>query len=388
MPIIEVHETKIPLIVGLSSVILFSIALFCAVLSSVVEDDDIQYAVICTLIFGTFILVGCYLIADYFRRKLLLYPDHLTYTPAVGKTRTISYQEIRSLKLRAERCVLYSQEGKKLAVFETNMTGSLNAVCYLNSKGIFIDEKQNPRSKNAEAKKQADIAYISSRWTKEQIMKEKKAVRIIGTTLLLLAASSLLLPMKWTVFVCALTLLFSYSLYLYFYPRMIFEESKKCDEYHIAFPAWAAWLCALSLMLISSNLNFGENMWLLFSLILTGLLSIPYFLIQMIRRKKESLLKITGMIFLLFFFTLPCTPAINYAATFSSPSHETVFISEKETHRNSRSGTSYYFCFTWQDKEQNMQVSESLYNSLKEGDPVRICIRKSIFGMEYYILHK
>ncbi len=126
-------------------------------------------------------------------------------------------------------------------------------------------------------------------------MKEKKAVRIIGIALLLLAASSLLMPMKWTVFVCVLTLLFSYSLYLYFYPRIIFEESKKCDEYHIAFPAWAVWLCFLFLIPISSNLNFRENMWLLLSLILTGLLSIPYFLIQMIRKKRESL-----SVFLLF----------------------------------------------------------------------------------------
>ncbi len=219
-------------------------------------------------------------------------------------------------------------------------------------------------------------------------MKEKKAVRIIGIALLLLAASSLLMPMKWTVFVCALTLLFSYSLYLYFYPKMIFKESKKCDEYHIAFPAWAVWLCFLFLIPISSNLNFRENMWLLLSLILTGLLSIPYFLIQMIRRKKESVLKMAGIIFLLFFFAFLSTPAINYATAFGSPSHETVFISEKETHRNSHNTTSYFFHFTWQDKEQNMQVSESLYNSLKEGDPVRICIRKSIFGMEYYILHK
>ncbi len=133
MPVIEVHETKIPLIAGLTSVILFSIALFCAVLSSAVKGDILS-AVICTLIFGAFILAGNYLIADYFRRKLLLYPDHLTYTPAVGKTRTISYQEIQVLKWRAERCVLYSQEGKRLAAFETNMTDSLNAVCYLNSK--------------------------------------------------------------------------------------------------------------------------------------------------------------------------------------------------------------------------------------------------------------
>ncbi len=387
MPVIEVHETKIPLIAGLTSVILFSIALFCAVLSSAVKGD-IPSAVICTLIFGAFILAGNYLIADYFRRKLLLYPDHLTYTPAVGKTRTISYQEIQVLKWQAERCVLYSREGKRLAAFETNMTDSLNAVCYLNSKGIFIDEKQNPRFKNADAKKQADIAYISSRWTKEQIMKEKKAVRIIGIALLLLTASSFLLSMKWRIFVYALTLLFSYSLYLYFYPKMIFKESKKCDEYHIAFPAWAVWLCFLFLIPISSNLNFRENMWLLLSLILTGLLSIPYFLIQMIRKKRESLLKMAGIIFLLFFFAFLSTPAINYAATFSSPSHETVFISEKEIHRNSHNTTSYYFHFTWQDKEQNMQVSKSLYNSLKEGDPVRICIRKSIFGMEYYILHK
>lgn len=57
-------------------------------------------------------------------------------------------------------------------------------------------------------------------------------------------------------------------------------------------------------------------------------------------------------------------------------------IPEKEKHRGSHTAH-YYVTAIWRDERQRMTVSKSLYESVSPGDSVRVCLRKSIFGVEY-----
>ncbi len=388
--VVSVREKKLPLVVGIVDAVFFCLLCILSVYTGL-KDNDLSTVILCGTIFGLFTLLGLYLILDYFRRRLVLYTGYLSYTPAVGKTRTYYYHEVAFICSRGERLLLYSHTGQKLLSIEINMRGWEEALFYFYEKGILVEERNVPLKlpvlKKLRLKSHRE--YIEKRWSEKRIAGERKMVRITGAvTALLCIVALFLLPVKGRLLVCILMMLLNYMLYLFLYPKVIMEERKKCDAWHIPLSFWPYIVGGGLLILFDTDLNIENEAYLLHSTyMMLGLLA-PYLLTLLVKRIRESFFKcllVAGALYLLAF---AMAPSANYIATIDRPVHETVTVLEKESEFRSGSGTEYYFRILWQGREQKTGVPRGLYDSTAEGDEVTLCLRKSIFGMEYWLLHE
>ncbi len=188
------------------------------------------------------------------------------------------------------------------------------------------------------------------------------------------------------VAVWILILLFNYGMFLVFYPKMILEKEKDCDAHHLPFPVLSSGISLLFLLTFSDTLNVEAGKWLPMSAVCLLVLLLPFLLILHIRRIRVRPLSLLLTVILLAFLSFALFLPVNYITAAGRPVHESVTILEKEKHRGSHT-THYYVTAIWRDERQKMTVPKSLYESVSQGDSVRVCLRKSIFGVEYWQVH-
>lgn len=386
MEIVKVHESRLLLIIGIICSLVFSIFPIAMLL------DYSIYLLFLFPIWGGFLFLSIFMILSYFRREVLFYSDHFTYTPALGKKRTYTYYALTSIQLHRERCLLLTSDGQKPASFELNMRGSTEALQYLSGEWLIPVETKDTLLKLPDKfyrKPAAENEWISARWSKEKLAKEKKAVRILNICAAVLCIPVLFLPSKVYLSVYLLVLLFDYLMYLFFYPRMIAVGSRKeCDDCHLPYPLVSTMIAMLFLANVSTFIHISDGVVLKHTLVLFLFLLIPYILILLVRKIKESVCRMLFVTVVLFIFSFLSVIPINYIATTTKPVHEAVVVEEKSTNSSGRGGTDYYFRFVFREEETKMEVSKNLYNNTETGDCVRVCIRNSIFGMEYYVVHE
>ena len=109
-------DSIIILIISILCTLFFAV---CLVLStaSYLGKNDMESLTLCALIFGGFTLLGLLLTVYCIRRRLVLYDSYAAYTPSFGRTRRFSYSEIQSVVQKREKFIIYSYDGRKLAVF-------------------------------------------------------------------------------------------------------------------------------------------------------------------------------------------------------------------------------------------------------------------------------
>lgn len=392
---VKLRDSKAFLIIDIFGILFFA---FCLMLSTIsgLRKQDMETLLICIPVFGGFTLL-CALMLPYFcRRKLLLYDKYVSYTPAYGKIRTFSYSEIGYILPKNEKFIIYSYDGRKLAVFENNMPAFPAACDYLMERNVRFAPPTplrpvSPMKKKAQEWNQSlnltDMdSYIASHWSPQTIQKQKKITRILRILLVILSLLSVLLSGKRRLTACMLILLFNYALCLVLYPKITMESGKKCDERHITAPFWSNAVSMLLLVDFLQLINMEEGWWLPMSIVLTVILLLPCLLMLWRRKIKEHPLKLLFMAVTLFVFSLISAPALSYV-TAGAPTHDTVQVLEKESHRNTN--TTYYSVMViWRGELQKMNVSGRLYRSVKEGDNVRVCVRESIFGQELWRIHR
>lgn len=137
---IVVKESKLPLIVGIISSIIFTLFLIFSLLTSIFNKDWFTI-IFCTITFGSLDSLAIYLILDYHNRKLILYEDHFTYTTFLGNTISYLYSQIQHIEESYTTSTNYkiiSHNGKKIASFEDNMLNSILAISFLKEQGILF----------------------------------------------------------------------------------------------------------------------------------------------------------------------------------------------------------------------------------------------------------
>lgn len=342
-------------------------------------------------------MLGIFLFIDFFRRKLILTSSCLRYVPAIGKSRTFYYDDIERIVTKREQFVMYSHEGKRLASFELNMNGCIEALYYLQKRQLSFTDKKKTSSHQRGASfftkpgrcpgSNSHMDYLF-KWSPSEIARQRKIIRILGILTTVLCFAAFILPLKWMFFTLLSIPLFYYCLYLWLFPKMILTDTKNCDEYHIPFPVFSCAIASLILLNFIHRINMPMRTWMTFSLASAIILLIPYLIMLCIKRIKEHPLKLFSAACIFFLISMVMCHAINYITVFDSPKHDFVIVTEKHDSRSSKSGTNYYFRFVWHGDEQNMGVSKSLYESTDVGDVIKVCSRKSIFGVEFQILHK
>lgn len=136
MEVAEVRESKFLIGICLICAIIGGL-IFCFCLSAYAKGEN--NADIGTLLtFGLFFLFTSLFVFCLARRKLALYAGYAFYIPYLGRKRMFSYHDVRKIKFSpfSHQYQFIGQDGKKLAVFEFNMTGSIDALYYLEKRGI------------------------------------------------------------------------------------------------------------------------------------------------------------------------------------------------------------------------------------------------------------
>ena len=408
-----VKDSIIILIISILCTLFFAV---CLVLStaSYLGKNDMESLTLCALIFGGFTLLGLLLTVYCIRRRLVLYDSYAAYTPSFGRTRRFSYSEIQSVVQKREKFIIYSYDGRKLAVFENNMPAFFETLCFLDEKyvkivpagsaagaGADMASGTSPdaafgaapgttfRQKMADFNKRLNLtdkdAYLRARCSAEAVGKQRKIIRAVHIALIILSLSALFLPLKGRLAVYILTLLFPYFVFLFFYPKLTLEKARNCDEYHIPFPMAACFVSLLFSLSFVTTTNMEDNTWIFASAVLLFILLIPCLVMLRLRRIKEHPLLLIGLAAVLFFLSFFLMPAACYV-TSGKPVHDTVIVLDKDSYRGSHT-TSYDIAVVWRGREQKMDVSNSLYKSVEIGDTVRVCVRKSLLGVEIWRVH-
>lgn len=383
-----VREPKLPLVIGILGAVFFIPLyilgmIYTARISSNI-GEFLGLTAIFTLSFGLLCFVSIYLILSYFRRKLVISDGTFSYTPAIGRTRSFHYSDIKQITLDIQASVkLISHEGKRLAVFELNMLGSAPALSYLESLGI--PSKKSRLAQCLSARKPTRIKeekeYILAHWDQETIIREKKLCRIIYFALAALFLLALLMPQNLKLACFLFIPHFCYGMYLFLYPKMTVERT---DSYQISFPLFLCLIDAIFLFSFGKTLNMEYTVFfIIYNLILTCF----YLLTLLIRKRREHIGKFLSVLFSVMFLSLLSSPVINVVTTFEQGNLETVTILELKIHQSSHSGTKYQLVVEVQDKPQAFVVSRELYSSVATGDSVTLCRRQSVFGVEWVVLY-
>lgn len=105
-----------------------------------------------------------------------------------------------------------------------------------------------------------------------------------------------------------------------------------------------------------------------------------------IREKTGKMATVAMAILLIIICT---TDYLNNALTFTAENHENVIALEKDTSKSSKGLRRYYADVVIDGKKENASISAAVYNSLENLPEVVVkCNRKSIFGCEYYKIHR
>lgn len=311
-PIVKVRENIVILFLALAgafAVLLF--AVFCFV--GIYWFGETELIPVCVLLL-MFMAIGAGIgIAYYFRRRIEFYQGYLITYPMFRKKKVIQYQDIQSISRMRERILLLDARGEVLAGFEDNMVGSEEALKYLEQynrgENVSVDggnEAKDERGWNP----LRNSAFIASRWSEEQLDKEREWCKIISYLCAGLTVATFVFPLsdQFKQIFAVLILYFVLGMYFFFYPKMIFDQSKACDEYHFPFPMIAFCGSALLLVRYLEATVISLTSWLVGAGIITLILWIIFGIVMKVKRVKERIQKILlvgGACFIIAVYTAP-----------------------------------------------------------------------------------
>lgn len=313
---IKVCDSKFILIISIICLIFFLPSFILAAFSDIVNQDMSMIAV-----FGGSALLGLWLLIDFLRRKLLLYEDHISYTPTFGRTRAFSYSEIRSVVPTGEKYTIYGYNGEKLAAFETNMPAASTAINYLAMKQVKIEP---PKFLSLPVKISNWLSNLGTPYRDtcttfifpvSTVKKQKRQLRAVRLLLLLLSILAIFLPRKWIPAISILILLLIYLPHLIYYPKMSWKRYS--DESYVPFPALS---CIISLFilytsLITMHMEIEKGKWIIVFIILALVLSAPYPLLLHIQKIKVPATEFILTVCIFFLLSLCFAPSIYYLAS-------------------------------------------------------------------------
>lgn len=120
---------------------------------------------------------------------------------------------------------------------------------------------------------------------------------------------------------------------------------------------------------------------------ITIVLVIPYFIKSSKTKTPQRLGRRISVVFAVFVLSFGITFPVNYLLTFAEPVHKTIKITDKDLSTSGKE-LDYYLYGNWKGEEEQFSVSRNVYGSTSVGDIRKICIKHSIFGLEYYTIHK
>lgn len=382
---IVVRENKVPLVLG------WVLAVFGVVIGIIFALTDSDGLVGFLLLEVPVLLaaIGCFM--DYYLRRLTIEGSECCYRTMFGRSRYFTVRDIKSVRLVTRGydkfISLVDGQDQVLVRLEKNMVGADELLFYLEKRNIPIGESDktpfNMPEYYEDTAKDGEQFYQTPVW-KKRIRILRNILAVVG--ILLFFVTWLILPPTLSAWAYLGYPLVLYVFYLVFHGAITVGRpnvaSKEWKKSHITLP-----LLGFALLLIRALHDYdlfsfrGFNPFALFPIVAV-LLIVPYFLIV---RPKSKVVGICAVL-LIAAYSMSVPTYINVALTTGSPEHEVAVVTQKEEYRARRFEYTYEISVYPQNK--TFEVDSGLYASVDEGDVVYICKRTSIFGVEYWRVHR
>lgn len=366
--------------------------------------------IIAALCFFPFVLLGAALLLAYRKQVIILDDQELTFHYLLKNTQHIPYADIHCLLFiplnNQVHMALISKTYERLISLD-NMLVNLDPLFeILQQKNIQLidfaelaeDEKQAALygntltmiERNYYKSIDSENKTVDSMTKKKphfHYKKTKKRLKILGWILFLTDVVAYIIGGK-TMLVLSLAVIFiTYSIYIIYYPYIYVDTiSKKGQKQSLQLPFFAAAIAMLINLSLTQLYNYNFNASLQITAV-TMLVLIGVFMIKSIRNPiPQRLTRKLSVICAIFIMAFSSTFTINFLLTFEPARHETIRVSDKSI--SSGKTRDYYLYGQWNGKEEQFSVPRSVYQESEIGDQKKVCIRRSMFGLEYYTVHE
>lgn len=165
-------------------------------------------------------------------------------------------------------------------------------------------------------------------------------------------------------------------------------KTKDGREFHYEIP-YASAIIALLMLYNLPKLNYVNHSEIKLGVIYFLILFSIYMIMLKKRGIREKTGKMVTVAMAILLIIICTTDHLNNALTFTPENHENVIALEKDTSKSSKGLRRYYADVVIDGKKENASISAAVYNSLENLPEVVVkCNRKSIFGCEYYKIHR
>lgn len=366
--------------------------------------------IIAALCFFPFVLLGAALLLAYRKQIIILDDQELTFHYLLKNTQHIPYADIHCLLFiplnNQMHMALISKTYERLISLD-NMLVNLDPLFeILQQKNIQLidfaelaeDEKQAALygntltmiERNYYKSIDSENKTVDSMTKKKphfHYKKTKKRLKILGWILFLTDVVAYIIGGK-TMLVLSLAVIFiTYSIYIIYYPYIYVDTiSKKGQKQSLQLPFFAAAIAMLINLSLTQLYNYNFNASLQITAVIM-LILIGIFMIKSMRNSiAQRLTRKLSVICAIFIMAFSSTFTINFLLTFEPARHETIRVSDKSI--SSGKTRDYYLYGQWNGKEEQFSVPRSVYQESEIGNQKKVCIRRSMFGLEYYTVHE
>lgn len=397
-----IRTSKAVKIIGVIDTFIFSLVVLILIMTGNI------FGAVC---FMPFVVLGILLILAYKRQRIIIEEDKLTFYYLIKKEQEISYSDIHCLLLiplnnRIQKALIDKQYNRLVTLDET-MTNLDALYDILKQKGIQILDFGKMTERNQNVSKYWKVLARMERYyyksidnenkTIENMSKEKagfniakikKKLKITEWILIFCDVAAFFIGGKVKLILVIAVLLFSYGIYIKYYPYVYVEtHSKKIQGLAFQMPVFGP---AMALLLGVATLNiysYDFGTYIKLTVFVTVILSIPYVIKSSRITMPQRIARKASVFLAAFTMAFSITFPIIFLLTFEAPIHETTIITDKYMNTSGKT-VDYYLYGIWNGKEEKISVSGSEYKRASIGDRRRICINHSILGLEYYTVHK
>lgn len=363
------------------------------------------------LCFLPFVVLGLILLLAYGREKIIIGGDTLTSYYLFKKTQVINYRDIRCLLLvplsNQTSMVLVDRKYNRIRSLDYTFDDLDILFDVLVEKGIdIIDFSELVENKKNVSKYLPVLNWIEMNYYKsifeeigtsekmqkaldrDKIERTKKRLKILGWVFIFTDVLAFIVGGKTMYVMLILVILAAYTLYIWYYPYIYIEVTRKnAEDGALQLPLFGALIAALFNLFALKMCGYDFAELMKFCFISACILLVPFVVKSIYLKIHQRLSRVSLVVFASLFTAYVIAMPLNLVLTFGKAAHEEIVVLDKDVDTGS-SFDDYQLIAEWRGEKKDFNVSKSEYITTEVGDTYRVCIRKSLFGLEYYTVHK
>ena len=382
----EVREGKTPLVLGWMLIILglFFVLICC------VSGSWAVFAILAVFILLPCFVTGYYCVSSYYRRRLAVNSTTLVYTTGFGRTREFSLSDIQTARVTvmnySATIRLLNHDGKTLARLESNMFGFDVLADYLEAHKLLSLSGLNQEQ------------FDKDHWEythKNQINLGLWGLRVLSLALLALTTYLLFqVKLRYVSILCTTVPLLFFVYYACFPNVIVWDKPRystpEWRKAHISFPFLFFLLWELAAFM-ASDLAYPLVYVSPWQPVVLGCVVLTLFFLVLWRRTPQHRRNAGTVVMLLFcglFLAAVAAFHLPYATYLPDKTHEQAVVLDTRQYTDNEGSINYYVTVDYQGKAYELSVSSLLFDMARNNYPLELCIRNSLVGIDFLMLHK